>query len=79
MYTDLSTGITDPDKLSEYHEILLSFCAIYEPAARIGEMCPGKTAWNPAQGAWTKNTLRPLQLKLGFSSAAVAVLLQMGP
>jgi hypothetical protein len=74
-YRDAMFEMGELREAFEYHEIVLSFCAIYEPAARIGEMCPGKTAWNPARGAWTKNTLRPLQLKLGFSSAAVAVLM----
>ena len=59
---------------SEYHELLMAMCAVYEPAARVGEFCPG-SSWNPARGDWTKETLRSMITREGIAEGAVAVLL----
>jgi hypothetical protein len=45
-YRDAMFEVAELREASEFHEILLAFCAIYEPAARVGEFVTGQS-WNP--------------------------------
>ena len=52
----------------------MAMCAVYEPAARVGEFCPG-SSWDPARGDWTKETLWAMITREGVADDAVVVLL----